>query len=55
MEMWHPRVGKPNDDTVKRDGMKQEMDVQQGALVLMVLNTLDVLGAMARLCHRAAN
>jgi PadR family transcriptional regulator PadR len=31
---------------VKRDGMKQETDVQQGTLALMALKTLEVLGPL---------
>jgi PadR family transcriptional regulator, regulatory protein PadR len=38
VNQWRPKV--------PGDGMKQKKDVQQGTLALMVLRTLDVLGAL---------
>src|SRR5213594_2954237 len=46
MGLWHSRVGKPNDCHSGRNRMRKKRDVLQGTLALMVLKTLDVLGAM---------
>jgi hypothetical protein len=47
MENVTSSCGKPNDDPLERDGMKQKMDVRQGPLALMFLKTLDVLGPVS--------
>ena len=44
MELWHPPVGKPNEQGTGR--VKQKKDVQQGTLALMLLKTLELLGPL---------
>jgi len=44
MEVWHSPVGNPK-VCPSEVQVKQKRDVQQGTLALMVLRTLDVLGA----------